>query len=364
MSSHDPEPTAFFLTDGGQSVDVVADRLIAFLAAARTSLDVAIYDAHFDDDHSHVSDAIVRALNDAEKRGVAVRVVFNDVDGPGLYPAAADPHEGPSAMSRVQRAVPAKGIDGRSDLMHHKYVVRDALDPARATVWTGSLNWTTSSFTRMENVVVTVPGAHVAAAYTRDFEQLWERREVEGTGTFDDQPAKLRYEGEAFQVRAFFSPGRGRAMSQVIARRIAEAKRRVRICSPVLTSTPILGTVAEVLQDGLVDTLVTVDGTQMAEVLRQWRMDDRAAWKGPLYDHIRSSGRLAEKHSTPWGSGSVHDFMHAKLVVADDWVLTGSFNCSHSGESNAENLLEIHSRSFADRCASFAELVHTTYGRS
>ena len=161
----------FVLTDGGQTVDVVADRLIAFLAAARASLDVAIYDAHFDDDHSHVGDAIVRALNDAKKRNVTVRVVFNDVDGPGPYPAA-DPHEGPSAVSRVRPAVPAKGIDGRSDLMHHKYVVRDALDLTRAAVWNGSLNWTTSSFTRMENVVVTVPGTQVATAYTRDFEQL------------------------------------------------------------------------------------------------------------------------------------------------------------------------------------------------
>ena len=56
--------------------------------------------------------------------------------------------------------------------MHHKYVVRDALDLTRAAVWNGSLNWTTSSFTRMENVVVTAPGTQVATAYTRDFEQL------------------------------------------------------------------------------------------------------------------------------------------------------------------------------------------------
>ena len=349
-----------FLTDGGQSVEFAADRLVAFLAAARSSLDVAIYDAHFDVDHHHISDQIVRALNDAETRGVSVRVVFNDVDGPGPYPAA-EPHEGPSAMTRVQRAVPSKAIDGRYDLMHHKYAVRDAADVRNAAVWTGSTNWTTSSFTRMENIIVTIPGTDLAAAYTRDFEQLWQRREVEGTGTFDDQPSQLSYSGKPLQVRAFFSPGRGRAMSQVISRRIAEAKHRVRICSPVLTSTPGLGTVAEVLQDGLVDTRITVDGTQMAEVLRQWKADGRAAWKAPLYERIRSSGRLAEKHSTPWGAGTVHDFMHAKLIVADDWVLTGSFNCSHSGESNAENLLEIRNQAFADRCASFAEVVHTTY---
>lgn len=211
-----------FLTDGGQPVEFAADRLVAFLAAARSSLDVAIYDAHFDVDHHH-SDQIVRALNDAETRGVSVRVVFNDVDGPGPYPAA-EPHEGPSAMTRVQRAVPSKAIDGRYDLMHHKYAVRDAADVRNAAVWTGSTNWTTSSFTRMENIIVTIPGTDLAAAYTRDSEQLWQRREVEGTGTFDDQPSQLSYSGKPLQVRAFFSPGRGRAMSQVISRRIAEAK--------------------------------------------------------------------------------------------------------------------------------------------
>ena len=47
------------------------------------------------------------------------------------------------------------------------------------------------------------------------------------------------------------------------------------------------------------------------------------------------------KHSTPYAPDSVHDFMHAKVTVADDIVFVGSFNLSHSGEMNAENVLEI-----------------------
>jgi len=69
---------------------------------------------------------------------------------------------------------------------------------------------------------------------------------------------------------------------------------------------------------------------------------------------------VAAKRSTPWPDPP-HDYMHAKLVVADDVVLTGSYNCSHSGELNAENLLEIRSRALADRCAAFAEAVHGRY---
>ena len=42
--------------------------------------------------------------------------------------------------------------------MHHKYVVRDA-----ASVWSGSTNWTADSWTREENVIVTVDSPGLAA---------------------------------------------------------------------------------------------------------------------------------------------------------------------------------------------------------
>src|SRR5581483_11495931 len=173
----------------------------------------------------------------------------------------------------------------------------------------------------------------LAAAYAQDFDQLWNKRHVERTGTFDDQPATLP---DGTRVRALFSPGRGRKMSQLIATRIGQARERIRICSPVITSSPILGTLAEVADDRSCDLLVTVDGPQMAQALEQWRQDGRAAWKGPLYGRVVASGTVAAKASTPYAPNALHDYMHAKVVVCDDWVLAGSYNCSHSGELNAE----------------------------
>jgi phosphatidylserine/phosphatidylglycerophosphate/cardiolipin synthase-like enzyme len=67
------------------------------------------------------------------------------------------------------------------------------------------------------------------------------------------------------------------------------------------------------------------------------------------------------KRSTPYQAGSVHDFMHAKCLVADDSVFTGSYNLSHIGEENAENVLEIESRSAADLFAGFVEGVADRY---
>jgi phosphatidylserine/phosphatidylglycerophosphate/cardiolipin synthase-like enzyme len=53
--------------------------------------------------------------------------------------------------------------------------------------------------------------------------------------------------------------------------------------------------------------------------------------------------------------------MHAKLTVADDVVFLGSFNLSHSGEQNAENVLEIHDPTLAERLAGFVDSVRARY---
>jgi phosphatidylserine/phosphatidylglycerophosphate/cardiolipin synthase-like enzyme len=67
------------------------------------------------------------------------------------------------------------------------------------------------------------------------------------------------------------------------------------------------------------------------------------------------------KDSTPYTPGSVHDFMHAKLTVADDTVFVGSFNLSRSGETNAENVLEIADPELADRMASWIDEVRARF---
>jgi phosphatidylserine/phosphatidylglycerophosphate/cardiolipin synthase-like enzyme len=54
--------------------------------------------------------------------------------------------------------------------------------------------------------------------------------------------------------------------------------------------------------------------------------------------------------------------MHAKCLVADDTVFAGSYNLSHSGEDNAENVLEIESAAVADQFAAYVERVADRYG--
>jgi phosphatidylserine/phosphatidylglycerophosphate/cardiolipin synthase-like enzyme len=54
--------------------------------------------------------------------------------------------------------------------------------------------------------------------------------------------------------------------------------------------------------------------------------------------------------------------MHAKILVADDYVYAGSFNLSHSGEQNAENVVQFESAVLADSCVAFIDRVAAKYG--
>ena len=114
----------------------------------------------------------------------------------------------------------------------------------------------------------------------------------------------------------------------------------MRIASPVLTAGPVLATLNEVLSERRVDVTGVVDATQVAQVFGQWAPTP-SAWKGPLLARALDGLRFTGKPSTPYAPGSVHDYMHAKVVVCDDLVLTGSYNVSRSGEQNAENVLEV-----------------------
>ena len=312
-----------------------------------------MYDAHLEPPMLH---ALIGSLDAAEARGVRVRAVYNDES---KHTPGVPPPTGPSALAQLAAAVPSTAIPGVPDLMHNKYVVRDAHD-----VWTGSTNWTEDAWTNMENVIVTVASADLAAAFTNDFDELWNTKRVEGSGTVVDQPATVSYNGSDAQVRALFSPGRGKQLGLAIAGAVAHARQRVRICSPVLTSGPILSTMAELLDEKRCNATVTVDGPQMEGALKQWAADGRARWKVPLFERVRAAGILAEKPSRPYEAGPPHNYMHAKVVVCDDTVFTGSYNCSHSGEFNAENVLEIRNAAFADACAAFCDDIHARYTKS
>ena len=99
----------------------------------------------------------------------------------------------------------------------------------------------------------------------------------------------------------------------------------------------------------------------MDQVVYQWRTNGRSAWKIPILASVLEHADFRGKRSTQYSPETPHDFMHAKVTVADDWVFAGSFNLSRSGEQNAENVLELEDAELAGRLASFIDEVRERY---
>lgn len=334
--------------------EMVAGRIADFISKAERSLVLALYDIRIPDP---VGSTVADAIRTAAERGVKIRLAYNDVpEDPhagNFLPAINPPPEtNPKILAELPiETAPIKGIP---DLMHHKYMVRD-----ENAVWTGSANWSIFSWTRQENVLAIIEHGEVAREYLENFEELWQTRKVERSGHGDPNPIRV---GEA-TVRAWFTPGHGEALAQRISTRLGSARRRIRIASPVLTSGPILSTLAELATRPGLDIAGVVDEPQTDRVYEQWATTG-SKWKIPLLTRVVETLPFSGKRSVPWGSGTVRDFMHAKVTVADDTVFLGSFNLSRSGEANAENMIEIEDPGTADAMAAFIDETRSFYPRS
>jgi phosphatidylserine/phosphatidylglycerophosphate/cardiolipin synthase-like enzyme len=343
----------FFLAEGEQTADSVMARLTAFIREAKQSLDIAVYDMRFGD---ALRAQLAAALAERAKAGVQIRICY-DGDKPVEPNVAAGQDPAPAGTSAFVQSLgyPCRRIAGMK-LMHSKFIVRD-----RASVWTGSTNFTGDAFTLMENNVVTVDSAPLAASYAADFEQLWEKENFENTGKIQTEPVAFTFAGQPATARVLFSPGRGLEIDTEIARRVRAAQRRVRICSLLINSGTLIGELTNLLRAGRIQVDGVYDRTQMAEVYTQWQEVPSNHWKIPALQEIVARAHLAGKNSTPYSPTSRHDFMHNKVLVIDDTVITGSYNFSRSAQFNAENILFIESPALAQTYSTYIDHLISKY---
>ena len=152
------------------------------------------------------------------------------------------------------------------------------------------------------------------SAYARDFEQMWARGRVDERDSFD---APTRSPPGARACARGSAPAAAPSSPTAFAKRIGAARHGAcGSASPVLTAGPILGTLNEVLAEGGLDVAGVCDATQIAQVFDQWERNPRSHWKAPLLH--RALEVFHGKRSTPYTPDSIHDFMHAKITVADD----------------------------------------------
>ncbi len=328
-------------------------RLTSFIRGADQSLDFAVYDMRFS---SVLRDQLATALRERAGAGVKIRFCF-DGDKPSEPNVAAgqDPAPAGTSMFIESLGYPWRRIAGRK-LMHNKFIVRDA-----QSIWTGSTNLTDDAFTLMENNVLAVDSPALAGYYTQDFEQLWEKENFEDTGRIVTQPTGLTYLNHSVKARVMFSPGWGLEIDTEIARLVRAARRRVRICSLLINSGTLIDELGRLVREHRVAVDGIYDRTQMSDVYRQWEEVPSNRWKiGALQELVARAG-LVGKDSTPNTPTSRHDFMHNKVLVIDDTVVTGSYNFSRSAQFNAENILFLESPALAETFSNYIDHLKTKY---
>jgi len=130
--------SVFFLAEGEQPAAAVMARLTAFIRAATQTLDFALYDMRLT---APLRAQLVAALRERANAGVQVRFCY-DGDKPIETNVAAGQDPAPAGTGAFVESLgyPARRIAGMK-LMHSKFIVRD-----RASVWTGSTNFTTTLY--------------------------------------------------------------------------------------------------------------------------------------------------------------------------------------------------------------------------
>ena len=346
--------SVFFLAQGEQSADAVMARLTTFIRTAQESLDLAVYDMRFS---APLRTALMSALRERAEAGVRIRFCY-DGDKPPQPNVAAGQDPAPAGTGSFVQSLgyPWRRIAGMK-LMHNKFIVRD-----RQSVWTGSTNMTDDAFTLMENNILEIDSAPLANYYAQDFDQLWEKENFDNTGNIQTVPVPLTFSGQPATARAMFSPGCGLEIDSEVAKRVRSTQRRVRICSLLINSGTLISALGALLRGGRAAVDGIYDRTQMADVYRQWQAVPQNRWKIDALKDIIGRAGLVGKNSTPYTPTGRHDFMHNKVLVVDDRVITGSYNFSRSAQLNAENILFIESAPLAEAYSGYIDHLMRKYG--
>lgn len=342
----------------------VASRTADFINQAKSTIDIAIYDFRLRDEAATI---VAEGLRSQARKGVQIRIAYDSATDLG---ADALPTAAPSHLESDQKLLgtdsfvrsfadvaQVTSITGYRVLMHNKYILRDVASPD-AAVFTGSSNYTNDSWGLQDNNLLCLRSQQLASYYAKDFNDLWSRGKiVDSTGYRDAGTLRMN----DVPVTIAFTPGDGPMVLKEIVGAIAAARNRLYAASVVLSSGPILAALSEAIDRGL-PLAGLYDGPQMDQVERQWNATNLGTDKINTWQKV--ARHLVRKNSIPFdrqNKSQPHNFMHNKLVVADQIVVTGSFNLSNHAMGNAENVLLIRDAVIADSYAKYIQRLMTSY---
>ena len=295
------EPDASAASEGYQGG--IDEALVAAIAEARDTLDVAAFELN--------SEPIYQAILEAHQRGVAVRIVADDDHGL---------HDDKNTALRDLQAAGVPTIDdGRSGLMHNKFMILDG-----STVWTGSWNYTLNGTYRNNNNALVMNHRTAAGAYQREFDEMFERGEF-GTRSSDDGIVSYR-QGES-EVSIIFA-----AESDEIGALKAEIQRAARSIR-IMTFVFSLEELAESILLQASHPEFVVQGVFE-------KRNSTANWSQLPALHCAGAEMRQD--------GSRYVLHHKVIIIDEQTVITGSFNFSKSAaQRNDENIVIIRDATIA-----------------
>jgi phosphatidylserine/phosphatidylglycerophosphate/cardiolipin synthase-like enzyme len=302
--------------------NTLEDKLIEYINACATTLDIAIYNSA----SPSSSSGLAGAINSAYLRGVKVRVIYDGSSSSNMIPL-------------LNSSIPLLPSPTSSayTIMHNKFVIFDA-NSSNANlplVWTGSTNWTVSQIDGPDkNSAIVIQDQSLALAYQLEFNEMWGSNTLVPNTTLskfgqyktDNTPHNFIIGGK--KVESYFSPSDG-VNSKIIAS-INSANSDIDIATMLITRFDITTALLNKYNSGLSNTNVVIDS------------------QNPANNQIGAiqSGLLINHAMVYSGSG----IMHHKFMVVDNFnsssdpqVVLGSHNWSTSAETkNDENTLIIH----------------------
>ncbi|MCY3864645.1 MAG: phospholipase D-like domain-containing protein [Chloroflexi bacterium] len=277
--------------------------LVEAIQETQDQLDVAAFEMN--------SEPIVEAILEAHQRGVAVRIVTDDDHG--LNDKADE------ALRSFQAAGVPLVDDGRSGLMHNKFMILDG-----RAVWTGSWNYTVNGTYRNNNNVLVLENEWAAAAFQAEFDEMFERGEF-GTRSTDD--GIVRFSHADGEVSLIFASEADEVSG--LRAEIARAARSIHIMTFVFS----LEELAEA---------ILLQAAQADLVLRGVfeKRNSTASWSQMPALHCAGAEIRQD--------GNRYTLHHKVIIIDEHTVITGSFNFSNSAaKRNDENIVIIRNADIA-----------------
>lgn len=297
----------FFTAPTGSSnradyVNGIDGPLAAAIGGVRSTLDIAAFEFN--------NPVLTQAVLNAKARGVTVRMVTDNEHGL---------HDDDSTIPQlIQAGIPVVD-DGRSALMHNKFMILDS-----TVVWTGSTNYTVNDVYRNNNNMISLRSRRAVEVYQAEFNEMFVDK-LFGPRSPNTNSGNFNQDGTPIQI--YFAPEGGVVLPAIIDT-VAKAQRSVRFMAFSFTDDSLAAAIMQRASAG-----VRVQG-----IFERVGSQTSSSELTPLFCaglQVRQDGNKYVLH-------------HKVFIIDDNTVVSGSFNFSANAmNSNDENLVIIQDSDLA-----------------